>query len=280
MLKIIGKVAWEETKCFFLNSKLILILFELIFVCETFLTQVKKLCELSGMKVSFFEPYLLISSGDMYFLAIPIVFLILLSGFPSSRSYNYFSLIRISRLQWLFGELLFLMFSVVGYMSILGVGLVIYMGKYVRFDNRWSSYMLKFHEQFPDLFEISGDYFLDVQMMTHGSPMSVFAHSVLLMLCMLVSIALIQITFSLLRKKYLGMLLTIGVTLSSALSIYSSGTVKWLFPMTHANFGVHFNGFRAEKNMGIEMSYLYFGVVIILFIVIDLVLAKNMDMEA
>lgn len=280
MVRVIGKVAWEETKCFFGNSKLILLLFELIFLCETYLIRVKQLCEMSNMKVSFFEPYLLISSGDMYFLAIPLVFLILLSGFPSKHSYNYFTLIRISKFEWLLGELLFVLISVVGYMFILGVGLVLYMGRWIQFENRWSDYMLKFHEQFPDLFKVSEDYFLDVRMMTHGSPMQVFFHSVLLMLCMLVSVALIQITFSLLHKKYLGMLLTIGLTLSSALSIYGSGNVKWIFPMTHANYAVHFHGFRAEKYMGIEMSYLYFGLMIMILVVIDLVLAKKMDMEA
>lgn len=280
MLKGIGRVAWEEAKCFFINSKLILIIFELIFFCETFLVQVKELCQLSGMRVSFFEPYLLISSGDMYFLAIPLVFLILLSGFPSKQSYNYFSLIRISRLQWLLGELVFVVSSAIGYMLILGAGLVIYMGKYVQFDNQWSSYMLQFHEQFPDLFEVSQNYFLDVSIMTHGRPMSVFIHSILLMLCMLISVALIQITFALFRKKYLGMLLTVGLTLASALSAYATGVVKWIFPMTHTNFGAHFDGFRAKKYMGLEMSYIYFGIILILLIVADFILIKNTDMEA
>ena len=280
MLRGVGKIAWEEAKCFFLNSKLILVLFMLIFFCETFLIQVKELCRLSEMKVSFFEPYLLISSGDMYFLAIPLVFLILLSGFPSKRSYNYFALIRISRLQWLLGELVFLFLSAIGYMLVLGTGLVIYMGKYVQFENHWSSYMLEFHRQFPDLFEVSENYFLDVSMMTHGSPMHVFIHSVLLMLCMLVSVALVQITFALFRKKYLGMLLTVGLTLASALSVYGSSAIKWIFPMTHTNYGIHFNGIRAKSNMGLGMSYLYFGIILVLLVVIDFVLVKKTDMEA
>lgn len=280
MLKGIGTVAWKEARFFFINSKLILVIFELIFFCETFLARVKELCQLSGMRVSFFEPYLLLSSGDMYFLAIPLVFMILLSGFPSKQSYNYFSLIRISRLQWLLGELVFVVSSAIGYMLILGAGLVIYMGKYIQFDNQWSSYMLHYHEQFPDVFEASQNYFLDASMMTHGKPMSVFIHSILLMLFMLVCVALIQITFSLLRKKYLGMLLTVGITLASALSHYSTGVLKWIFPMTHTNYGAHFEGIREKNYMGLEMSYLYFGIILILLIAADLILVKKTDMEA
>ncbi len=279
MLKGIGKVAWEETKCFFFNSRLIIVAFELILFCETLLVQVKELCQASDMKVSFFEPYLLICTGAMYFLAIPIVFMILLSAFPSKRSYNYFSLIRISRLQWLLGELLFLFLSAVSYMLILGLSLTIYMGKYIQFDNKWSPYMLIFHRDFPDLYEMNGNCFLDSEMMTHGNPMSVFAHSVLLMLLMLLVVSLIQMTFALLKKRYLGMLLTVGLTLASALSAYGSSPLKWIFPMPHADFAAHFNGFRAAKNMAIETSYLYFFVLLTVFLIIDFILVKKTDME-
>lgn len=280
MLKGIRKVAWEEAKCFFLNSKLILIVFELIFFCETFLVHVKDLCQMSGMQLSFFEPYLLICSSDMYFLAIPLVFLVLLSGFPSKRSYNYFSLIRISRLQWLIGELVFLVLSAISYMLILGLGILVYMGKYVRLDYRWSGYMLDFNRQFPELFRGNEDYFLDADMMTHGSPMIVCIHSVLLMMCMLLCVALVQMTFALFRKKYIGMLLVVGLTLASALSIYSTSTAKWIFPMTHTNFGVHFDGFRAKVFMELWVSYLYFGILFAVFLITDFVMAKKVNMEA
>ncbi len=280
MLKAIGKVAWEETKCFFLNSRLIIVVFELILFCQTLLVQVKELCQTSGMKISFFEPYLLICTGDMYFLAIPLVFIILLSAFPSKRSYNYFSLIRISRLEWLLGELLFLFLSAVGYTLFLGVPLTAYVGRYIRLDNQWSSYMLTFHRDFPDLYELNTNCFLNTEMMTHGSPMSVFMHSVLLMLLMLLVVALIQMTFALLKKRYFGMLLSVGLTLASAFSAYKSSPLKWLFPMPHANFGAHFDGFRAAKHMALGASYLYFGALFIILLVIDFILVKKTNMEA
>ncbi len=280
MFKGIVRVAWEELKVFFFNSKLILIVFELLIFCETFLVEVKNLSETSGVKLSYFEPYLLICSSEMYKLAIPIVFLVLLSGFPSKRSYNYFSMIRISRVQWLLGELLFVICSAIGYMLLLGAGLVLYMGRCIRFDAHWSDYMLHFYEQFPDLIQERHYLFLDTSVMTHGSPMYVFVYSLLFMLGMLLLVALIQITFALLRKKYIGMLLTVGLTLASALTLDSSGFVKWFFPMAHASFGAHFNGFRAEKNMEFWKSYLYFGVMFVVLAVLDFSMIRKINMEA
>jgi len=280
VFKGIVRVAWEELKVFFFNSKLILIAFELLIFCETFLVEVKNLSEASGVKLSFFEPYLLICSSEMYKLAIPIVFLVLLSGFPSKRSYNYLSMIRISRVQWLIGELLFVIWSAIGYMLLLCAGMVVYMGKCIRFDLNWSDYMLHFYERFQDLIQERHYLFLDMSVMTHGSPMYVLVHSLLLMLGMLMLVALIQITFALLRKKYIGMLLTVGLTLASALTLDSSGLTKWFFPMAHASFGTHFNGFRAEKNMEFWESYLYFGVLLAALAVLNFIMVRKINMEA
>ncbi len=279
MFRRIRRIAWEDANVFFINSKMILILFEFIFFCETFMVHVKELCKLSGFKVSYFEPYLLIACGDMFFLAIPLVYMVLLLGFPSKRSMNYFSLIRVSRLEWVIGEFVFLIISAIGYMIMLIAGLVIYMNKYVTYQNDWSAYMLDYHKTNPDVFETNTDYFLDVSMMTHGNPMKVCVHSVLLMLCMLVCLALTQMLFTILNKKYMGVLIILGMTLGSALSSYSNSIVKWIFPMTHTNYGVHFDGIRAQKNMGLEISYLYFGVLIIILLGLNIFIAKKINMD-
>lgn len=280
MFRPVRRVAWEEVKCFFLNSKMILIVFEIIFFCETYLVKIKEYSEYAQMKLSFFEPYLLVCSSGMYFLAIPLIYMILLSGFPSRRSYNYFSLIRISRIQWLLGELLFLLISAVGYILIIGISMMAYMGGHIAFTNEWSSYMLEFRKTYPDMFLGNEDRFLDVAMMTHGSPMSVFVHSVLLMLCMLFVVALVQIVFSLLQKKYAGMILMLVMFLSSALASFGEGKWKWIFPMTHTSFAAHFNGFRAEQNMSIGASYLYYIVLLLFFLVISLYIVRKVNMEA
>lgn len=280
MFNAIGRVAWEELKCFFVNSKMILIVFELIFFCETYLIKIKEYSEYSQMKLSFFEPYLLVCSSAMYFLAIPLLYMVMLSGFPSQRSYNFFSLIRITRKQWLFGELLFLLTSAVGYILLIGSGLLLYMGGNIIFTNEWSSYMLDFRQRNPDLFMGNEDRFLDVSMMTHGSPMTVFLHSVILMFCMLMVISLVQIVSMLLRKKYLGMISLLVIFFSSALASFGEGELKWIFPMSHTSFSAHFNGFRAEKYMSIELSYIYFISLIFVLLIISLFLVSRVNMEA
>lgn len=280
MVKKIHRIAWAETKYFFLNSKMIILLFELIFFCETYLSHVKELSEISGLSLSYFEPYLLVATGDLFFVAIPLVYMVLLLGFPSKNSMNYFSLIRISRFEWMMGEVIFLIWSAVGYLAVINLGIFLYMRKSILVKNSWSEYMLVFRKFLPDLFEESQNYFLKAGMMTHGDLCSVYIHSIMLMLCMLICIALILMFFTLLKKKYVGILLTVVISIGSAFASYDNGMTKWIFPMTHTNYGAHYQGIRAQENMTLGMSYIYFGVLFFILLTVNWAISKKVHMEA
>lgn len=279
MFKGILQVARGEFRLFILNSKMIVVLFAVIYISESLMEPVRRLCEESGLKISFMEPYLLLTDVEGYSLVIPLVFLILMSGFPSHQSFNYFSLIRISRLQWLLGEMLFVCAAAVSYIFLILLGLIAYMRHYLDWINGWSGYMLDFHKLYPEEYLENASYFLRSDMMTHGSPLFVFGHSLCLMVCMLLTVALLQMTFALMKKSLIGMLLSVGITLMAAPMIHHGvGKLKWMFPMPHANFALHFNGFLAEKNFGIGMSYIYFAVLIAILVSVDVMLMKKIPM--
>ena len=281
MIKGIIQNAGSEFRHFICNTKMILIVFSIIFICESLLGKVQGLCELSDLKLSFLEPYLMVSSMDAYAIAIPLVYIVLMSGFPSKSSFNYFSMIRISRMQWFMSELLFLLLSSISYLLIYLAGFLIYMHKSIVWSNSWSRYMLNFRELYPEDYIMNQSYFLKTDMMTHGSPLSIFVHSVLLMIAMLFVMSLVQMLFSFLEKRMVGMAVSVGLTLLSSFLIYSSGNFKWLFPMTHTNIAVHFNGFLAVKNFTITKSYLYFAGLIVFLLIANLLLLrkKNMGVE-
>ena len=281
MIKGIIQNAGSEFRHFICNTKMILIVFSIIFICESLLGKVQGLCELSDLKLSFLEPYLMVSSMDAYAIAIPLVYIVLMSGFPSKSSFNYFSMIRISRMQWFMSELLFLLLSSISYLLIYLAGFLIYMHKSIVWSNSWSRYMLNFRELYPEDYIMNQSYFMKTDMMTHGSPLSIFVHSVLLMIAMLFVMSLVQMLFSFLEKRMVGMAVSVGLTLLSSFLIYSSGNFKWLFPMTHTNIAVHFNGFLAVKNFTITKSYLYFAGLIVFLLIANLLLLrkKNMGVE-
>lgn len=279
MFKGILQVARGEFRLFVINSKIIVVLFAIIYISESLMEPVRRLCEASGLKLSFMEPYLLLTDVASYNLVIPLVFLILMSGFPSRQSFNYFSLIRISRMQWLLGEMLFVCAAAVSYILLILFGLIAYMCRYINWTNGWGSYMLDFHARYPEEYMENANYFLRSDMMTHGSPLSVFLHSLCLMVCMLLAVALLQMTFALIKKSLIGMLLSVGITLMAAPMIHNgTGKLKWIFPMPHTNFALHFNGFLAEKNLGIGMSYIYFAVLIAILVSVDVMLMKKIPM--
>lgn len=275
MYRGILHTAIEEFKYFFINSKMILFLFAVIFICETLLSKVVYLCKITGLKVSFLEPYMLLASLPLFCIFIPLVFLVLISGFPSSRSFNYFSMIRISRMQWFLGEIIFIVVSSVVYMFFLLVSMLIYMRGHFSWINKWSEYMMNFRTAFPDEYIDYSAYFLQSDHMTHGKPLTVFIHSITLMICLLLMMALIQLTFSIINQKFLGMLFSFGITLISGLLLYNSGSAIWLFPMPHTNFPLHFDGFRSGGNFSILGSYGYFLSIILILLIADGCLLKK-----
>ena len=71
------------------------------------------------------------------------------------------------------------------------------------------------------------------------------------------------------------MMIGLGITLLSGVIQYSDGWVKWLFPMSHTNIAIHFDGFRAVAHCEIWMSYVYFGVLIAVLVLVNWILTKK-----
>ena len=73
-----------------------------------------------------------------------------------------------------------------------------------------------------------------------------------------------NLIFHLIGHKKMGMFVAMSVTVIGAISVSFFEKISWLFPMTHAIFGVHFDKFYAQPKCKIGWSLLYFLVLNIL----------------
>ena len=64
---------------------------------------------------------------------------------------------------------------------------------------------------------------------------------VLLMLAYLLVMLQILCLFRLMERRKLGLLITMGITVVGATAVSYIKSLKWIFPLTHAIFGEHFD---------------------------------------
>lgn len=124
--------------------------------------------------------------------------------------------------------------------------------------------MTDMYAGFPEIYAKNDRLFLESGTMSHATPISVAMICIGLMLCYFMVLLQILCFFHLTGHKKMGMFVAMSVTVIGAISVSFFEKISWLFPMTHAIFGVHFDKFYAQPKYKIVWSLLYFLVLNIL----------------
>ena len=106
--------------------------------------------------------------------------------------------------------------------------------------------MTDMYAGFPEIYAKNDRLFLESGTMSHGTPISVAMICIGLMLCYFMVLLQILCFFHLIGHKKMGMFVAMSVTVIGAISVSFFEKISWLFPMTHAIFGVHFDKFYAQ----------------------------------
>lgn len=221
------------------------------------------------------DPYLLILSYEYLALIVPIMFSVLLADFPKNANSGLFPIVRMGRREWLLGEILYALLAGITYLIFLLVGCIIVMGKTGEFSNKWSHYMTIFYRNHPEIYEENNQLFIHAGTVTQGTPLFVLIQSSILMLLNILLLSLIQMTFKLIGKKILGLFSVIVITIFGTVGVTYFGNAKWIFPMAHAIFGVHYNEFLSKPECSLITSYFYFGILILVMLALNLILVKK-----
>lgn len=135
--------------------------------------------------------------------------------------------------------------------------------------------MTDIYERFPEIYGQNDRLFLESGTMSHGTPVRVMMMGVLLMLAYLLVMLQILCLFRLMERRKLGLLITMGITVVGATAVSYIKSVKWIFPLTHAIFGEHFDKFYAQPLVPLWISALYFTVLNVGLLFANLYLVKR-----
>ena len=274
MRKVYGVVRAEYIG-FLTGKRVLFMLFAFLFLAEDVVGKMGGLAAEQGMLLGSLEPFILILSYKIHAMIVPIVFVVMLSDFPSNEKSGYFIMSRITRISWVLGEAIYAGLVGLTFVLFLFIGSVLWVWRDSSFLTDWSPYMSELYKNFPDIYDRNNQLFIKTETLAQGKPVEVMLHSVCLLLLYLIVLALLMILFKLLSLKRIGIFLTVSLTITGVALEHYTKVVKWFFPITQSIYETHFDTYYARTEFPIAYSYVYFCMLIGVLCAIDIWLVKH-----
>ena len=255
--------------------------YALIVLYETALSPLLTLCRESGLMLHPLEPFLVICANPFSALIIPVMLLLLLSGFPTRESQNGFFLVRSSRCSWTSGEILFVLMLSVSVMILVFLFSCIILFPVCAWDaasfNTWSPLLLNLRVESPELYDSYSRFLLLPETTTQGSPLVICLHSLAWMLLSTLLQGMTQLCFAMYDKRSLGFVALLGINGAGFALLHLQSEWKWVFPLPHTMFGLHFSGLFAQPLFPVGCSYSYFFIMITVLFAVAVRRTIHMD---
>lgn len=272
------KVCWiagiEYRKWLTLKNILIL-LFSILFLGEYVFSDMLRVAQMTGLQINYLEPMALVMSFEFYVLVIPLIITVVLSGFPDKSAGNIFVVVRMGRMTWLLGEILFGILAGATCLLVFFAASFVWGLGSVQYSNQWSPFMTEIYDKFPEVFAQNDRLFLESGTMAHGTPIRVTLICVGLLLLYFVMMIQVLCLFRFLGRQKTGLMINIAITVFGAVAVSFMENIKWYLPMTHAIFGEHFDKFFAEPIVPLPYSAVYFLVLNSVLLAVNMRLAKR-----
>lgn len=238
------------------QSKTLLLLFFIVMLYETVLSSVKSVSAETGFALGAFEPFILLCTRSTNIILVPLIYLILLGGFPFCRT-QYFQMIRTGKRAWLVGELAFVAISALAVTLVILLASDLFLYGFIENSTTWSDFMKSTRPNFPEIYERNKLLFLDASIISHGKPLGVMIYTFGAMWAYLIISGVCVLFGTIIGRRLAAMITAMSATVLGGLAIYFSGAVKWIFPLAHVEYGLHFNSIFSAVHFPIWGSVLY-----------------------
>lgn len=273
MIRILSIIKYEFLETI-RRPKILLLLFFLVVFYESDLSPIKDICGETGLGLNIFEPFVLMCTRSVNIILIPLIFIVLISGFPNCKA-DHFRMIRTKKVEWLIGEIGFLVLFSFVITLVLLIGTIVPIVNIANASNAWSDFMTALRERFPEMYFRNARVTLDASVIIHSLPISATVYSFLIMWLNLIIYGLLILLGTITSKRMIALAATLASAFIGGCSVFFNSGLKWIFPITHTQLGLHYNSIFSKINFPIYMSYIYLAAVIIVIIIICGRLIKN-----
>lgn len=224
--------------------------------------------EMKG-KLNIFEPFVAITNSNLLIIMIPGVFLTLVSDFPKTDGSSLFFLQRIDRINWVLGQILFIVFAVITFIAIIFAASVLPILNIASFENKWSNTVMDYRTVFPQKSLSFGAALITENLTYQISPLSAAVQSSVLVMLYLIVLSEIMLVFNTLGIKIMGLVTSAGVIAMGGALCAVNVSAKWIFPMSHTIIWLHKTKYFRQSVMELWKSYLYFIALIVILLLLS-----------
>lgn len=226
------------------------------------------------------EPFIAVANSQLLILIIPAVFLTLISDFPRTDGNTLFFLLRTGKVNWLLGQIVFVIMSIVSFVGAVFAGAVLPMLTKGFLADKWSLTVSKYGEMFPEKIMSFGNQLITEKLYNQMPPYKAALQSYLLMMCYLLVLALVMLMFNCLKIKLMGLLSSGSVIAFGGATSLVGVKAQWIFPMAHTIIYLHYTRFFREPVFAMWKTAVYFAVVCVVLIVVSFIALKWTDFES
>lgn len=229
--------------------------------------------------MNLFEPIIAVGNSGMLVMLLPAVFLILMSDFPVIESNSLLYVSRTGKRAWFWGQILFGVLSILTYLC--GVFLLVSLSAAgnTEISLTWSEATRTYVARNPT----KADSFIAELLPSNLYNQLSLPHAILytfsLLALYLFLLLVLLLLFAMLKKRSLGIFITYFTLLCGVITCSVRLDSMWIFPMANSIIWLHYTEILRKPVYPIQNSYLYFGVLIGLTLLLSRAFLRRMEFE-
>lgn len=274
-MKTIWNLSWMEGMRLIRSTKIIILAVFAIFINIQIITPLRALSITMEHKLSVFEPFAAIGNSGVVVLILPLFFITMMADFPREGESQYFYQIRCSKRTWIISQIIYAVESSIMLTFFVFAAAVLLSLDFISLTPDYSYAVTRYVALFP---ERAGEYVVQLipENLYNQIPLPVAViHTALLLILYFIMLAMLLLVFSLVKKKIAGIFLDGILILLGTIVCAGRKAYMWVFPMAHTITWLHYAEYQSEPVQPLFHSYLYFGVINAVLIVLSIVMSKR-----
>lgn len=266
-LKQILSVAKTEFISWITDPRIIIMGVLIVFIKTLAIDPLAARAEKFGEKLVIFEPFIALGNSGMLTMFIPLVYMVMLGDYPKLGGNSMFFISRTGRRRWLLGQMLFVLFAVFTFLSVIFLSSVLISGG--RFGTSWSDAVTKYNAHFPDEAYNFDSQLLPSNLYNQIPMITAVIQTFVLMSAYLFSISLIITLFKIVFCNSSGLAAAAGVIAAGVVTTSMYSDLRWAFPMANTIVWLHYEEILKAPIYPVWCSFAYFGLLISVLIVLN-----------
>ncbi len=277
-MKNVFLVAISEYRKWLLTPRIIMVLAMMVPIREIVILPIIRASQYMNQPINVLEPCIATMNSNIITLLVPLVFIVLISSFPTVDGNMFFYIGRMGRSSWIIGEIMSDIMYTVTYVAILTAMILIQVAPYSFLADGWSIVAT-------DYDRVSGNStgtmsnLLAPNLFYQMAPYKAFALSlVLLLLWLMVCTLFFQMGSVFGRKILFFIILVVQIAAGCALSALDN-RLMWFFPVCHSFLKPHYQAYFRKYVFSPYLSVLILATIQGVLIILIYRKAKTVNLD-